>query len=287
MTVEVHQAAEVEELPADEVQQEELTAQDDQQQDAAATEGAAEDAGELVVTLGDEPSPEEDERTAPTWVKDLRKQNRELVRKTRDLESRLQQAQPAPSAVVVGARPTLAACEYDEDRFSAELDAWHARKAAADEQQRNAERQHQAQAEAWNKRLGDYRKQAAALRVPGFDQAEESVKDTLTIVQQGLLIRACKQPALMVAALGNNERKAKELAGIADPIEFVAELARLETQLKTQARKPLTQPERMAPRSSVSGAAAVDDQLAKLQAHAAKTGDRTPVVRYLREKQRA
>jgi hypothetical protein len=43
-------------------------------------------------------------------------------------------------------------------------------------------------------------------------------------------------------------------------------------------------PEKAAPRSSMSGASAVDDQLAKLQAQAEKTGDRTPVVRYLQGK---
>lgn len=252
--------------------------------EASAEEGAAD---ELVVTLGDETPPEEDERAAPAWVKDLRKQNRELVRKTRDLEARLQQTQPAPAAVVLGPKPTLASCEYDEDKFASEMEAWHERKAKADEQQREAQRAQQAQADAWQKRLAEYQKQKTALRVPGIEQAEETIRDTFNTVQQGLLIRACKQPALMVAALGNNERKARDLAAITDPVEFVAELVRLETTVKTQARKPTTVPERTVPRSSVSGAAAVDNQLSKLQAEAAKTGDRTKVVAYLRGKQQA
>lgn len=288
MTAEVVQEAE--DLPTDEAQQEEPTAEGDQPAEGGAESGAeepTEEAGELVVTLGDEAPPEEDEAQQAPWVRKLRQDRRELIRKNRELESRLQQAQPAPAAVVVGEKPTLAGCDFDEDRFSAELGAWHDRKAKAEEQQRNIERQQQAQAEAWNKRLGEYRKQAQGLRVPGFDAAEEVVKDTLSVTQQGLLIRACKTPALMVAALGNNERKARELAAISDPVEFVAEIVRLETQVKTASRKPATPPERMAPRSSVSGAAAVDDQLSKLQAQAARTGDRTPVVQYLRNKQRA
>lgn len=284
MTVETVEPVEVEDLPIA-VQDEQTTATDVAQVDQSTEETPAE--GELVVTIGEEQTPEEDERTAPQWVKDLRRQNKELVRKTRDLESRLQQTQPAPQAVIVGVKPSLKDCDYDEDKYAEQLDAWHARKAKADEQQREAERAQQTQAQAWQKRLGEYERQKLALRVPGIEQAEETIRDTLSVVQQGLLIRACKQPALMVAALGNNERKARELAAIADPVDFVAELVRLETQVKTQSRKPATSPEKMAPRSSVSGAAAVDDQLAKLQEQAARTGDRTPVVRYLRSKQQA
>lgn len=282
-------APETDELPGEqELQQDEAPGDDAQAEGAEGEQAAADEpAAELVVTLGDEQPAEEDERTAAPWVRDLRKQNRELVRKTRDLEARLKQSTPAPAAVIVGARPTLAGCEFDEDRFTAELDAWHGRKAQADEQQREAERAQQQAAQAWERRLGDYRKQAQALRVPGFDAAEEAVKDAFSVVQQGLLIRACKQPALMVAALGNNERKARELAAIADPVDFVAEVVRLEAQVKTQARKPSTAPERMAPRSTANQASAVDSQLTKLQAEAAKTGDRTKVVAYLRGKQAA
>jgi hypothetical protein len=241
----------------------------------------------LIVTIGDEQPAEEDERTAPSWVKELRKSDREKTRRIRELESRLHQAVPAQQAVVAGPRPTLKDFDYDEDKFSAELDAWHSRKSAADEQVREAQRAQQAQAEDWQKRVNNYRAQAAALKVPNFEAAEEVVRDTLSITQQGLIVRACKQPALMVAALGNNTRRARELAEITDPVEFVAELIRTETQLKTQARKPATAPEKQMPRSSMSGAAAVDNQLAKLQEQASKTGDRTQVVRYLQGKRSA
>lgn len=279
--------------------QAEATAEDGESGAAAAEDGAqgaeaaAEDgaADELVVTLGDETPPEEDERAAPAWVKDLRKQNRELVRKTRDLEAKLQQAQPAPVAIEVGPEPDAEAYEtWTQEgaaKFKADWREWMARKTKAEEQQREAQRAQQAQADAWQKRLAEYQKQKTALRVPGIEQAEETIRDTFNTVQQGLLIRACKQPALMVAALGNNERKARDLAAITDPVEFVAELVRLETTVKTQARKPTTSPEHAVPRSSVSGAAAVDNQLSKLQAEAAKTGDRTKVVAYLRGKQQA
>lgn len=285
MPAEIVEDVATEELPADEVEREApATAEGEQPTETTDEKGAeSADDGELVVTLGDEPAPEEDESKAPQWVRDLRKADREKTRRIRELEARLQQAQPAPSQVVVGARPTLAEFDYDEDKFAIALDSWHGRKAQVEAQQREAERQQQAQAEAWQKRLGEYKKQAQALRVPGFEQAEEVVRDVFNTVQQGLLIRACKQPALMVAALGNNDRKARELAAINDPVEFVAEVVRLEAQVKTQARKPATAPERTPPRSSATAAAAIDNQLEKLRQEAARTGDMSPVLAYKRQ----
>lgn len=285
MPAEIVEDVATEELPTDQAEQEEAaTAEGEQQAEESAEKGAEQsDEGELVVTLGEEPAPEEDESKAPQWVRDLRKQDREKTRRIRELEAKLQQAQPQPAAVIVGERPTLAACDYDEDKFAAELDKWHERKAKADRQREEQERLQQAQQEAWQRRLGEYRKQAQSLRVPGFEQAEEAIKDTFSTVQQGLLIRACKTPALMVAALGNNERKARELAAINDPIEFVAEIVRLEAQVKTQSRKPATPPERMAPRSSATSGAAIDNQLEKLREEAARTGDMSKVLAYKRQ----
>ena len=251
----------------------------------APPEQGAEAADDLVVTIGDEPAPtQESENAAPAWLKDLRKSDREKTRRIRELEQRLQQAQPAPQAVVIGPKPSLQGCDYDEEKFAAEFEAWQDRRIKSELNRIESEKASEAQAAEWNKRLNGYQQQKMAIRVPNFDAAEDVVKDVLSVTQQSLLIKACKQPALMVAALGNNERKARELAALSDPVEFVAELVRTEAQLKTQARKPATLPEKSIPRSSMSGAAAVDNQLSKLQEQAARTGDRTPVVRYLQGK---
>ncbi len=295
MPIEITPATETDdELPAGNDAANELPAGDDGEaaageagaEGAAGAEGEAGDGAgdELVVTIGDEAAPIEDEKAAPPWVKELRRSDREKTRRIRELEQRLAAAQPVQPAAVAGPRPTLAGCDFDEDKFSAELDAWHGRKRQAEDSEREAERSKQAHAAAWQKQLDGYKQQAAALRVPNFAAAEEAVKDTFSVVQQGLIIKACKQPALMVAALGSNDRKARELAAITDPVEFTAEIARVEVQLKTQTRKPATLPEKAAPRSSITGASAVDGELAKLQERAAKTGDRTQVVRYLQGK---
>ena len=97
-----------------------------------------EDAGEVVVTMGDEPPPAEEEDTAraPQWLKDLRKSNREKDRVIREREAeiaRLKGSTAQPDAVVLGPKPTLATCDYDEDKYERDLDAWHAAKRADDE----------------------------------------------------------------------------------------------------------------------------------------------------------
>jgi hypothetical protein len=259
---------------------------------AEGAEGAATaeqaDEGELVVTIGDEAPAEEeaDPQQAPAWVKELRKSNREKDRRIRELEAKVATVAPAPVEVVVGLKPTLASCEYDEDKFAADLEAWHDRKRQADEakaQQETASRKSQ---EQWQAKLAGYGAGKTALRVSDFEDAEEQVLQTLNAVQQGIIVQGVKNPALVVYALGKNPKKAKELAAITDPVVFAVAIGELGAQLKVSSRKPATLPEKTAPRSSMSGASAVDDQLAKLQAHAEKTGDRTPVVRYLQGKQK-
>lgn len=266
-----------EELPVEEITAEEPTATAEPEPEA------------LSVTFDGEDEAAKEVEKAPEWVRELRKNDREKTRRIRELEAQVARQQPAQAAVIVGSKPTLQACDYDEDKFAAELEAWHGRKAAADRQAEDARKAQETQAQAWQKVLDRYEgeKREMSIRIPSFREAEEVVKDAFDVTQQSILLKIAKKPALMVAALGNNDRKARELAAIKDPLEFAAAIREAEMQVKTQSRKPSTQPERQLPRSSVAGAAAVDDQLSKLHAEAAKTGDRTKVVQYLRGKRAA
>ena len=81
--------------------------------------------------------------------------------------------------------------------------------------------------------------------------------------------------------------KARELAKITDLPKFIAELVRVETQVKTMPKpKTAPQPERVI-RGSGPLPASSDKQLDRLRAEADKTGDRTKVAAYLRQKQTA
>jgi len=280
----------VDELVVDETTEEQETevAQDAAEVDA--TEDAVSD--EVIVTFGEEPPPPGDEfdgKPAPAWVKELRRENKEKSRRLRELEQQIQQQTKPETAQVLPQKPTLENCDYDADKFEAELESWHDKKRAADELKRKAEAEQDAAKREWQGKLDAYAKAKASLKVADFEEAEETVKSTLSELQQSVILGGAENPALLVAAIGKNSSKAKELAAIKDPVKFAFAVAKLETQLKVTPRNSNTAPppERVV-RGNVAGAATVDNVLEKLREEAARTGDMTKVIRYktqLRTKQ--
>lgn len=296
-------AATEEEALGDELQADD-SADDTENEDASGeTSGAAgetdDDAGdseggetdEIVVSIGDEVDQvEEDEKRAPEWVRELRKSNREKDRRIRELETKVAQAAPVPQAVVVGEKPTLEGCDFDPEKFEQELEAWHNRKREADDQRRQREEQTEQLQAQWQARTDAVSKAASGLKLPDYEDAVMAFEDLFPeMVHRGIIMGGPEDPkasALLRYALGKNPKKAKELAAIKDPVRFAFAIAKMETQLKVTPRKSAPPPERQV-RSSVAGTTAVDNQLAKLQAEADKTGDRSKVAKFLRDRQKA
>ena len=249
--------------------------------EGSADEGAEGEADEVVVTIGDEqPAEQEPEGRAPEWVRDLRKTNRELVRKLRERDAEFERVKGAgqqQAAVVLGEKPTLESCDYDGEKFADALEGWHDRKRQADAQAA-ADRYQQQQAQnAWQAKLDTYGKAKVALKVPDYDDAEATLQDTLSVVQQGIILNGADNAAHVVYALGKSPAKAKELAGITDPVKFAFAVAKLETTLKITTRKTAPAPERQV-RGTVAGAAATmgaNRKLEQLREESRKTGDMT------------
>lgn len=237
--------------------------------EAEAEQPEAEEEGEVVVSFGDD-EPEEQPEAAPAWVKELRKQNRELKAKVKELETVSAPKQQAK------AKPTLEGCDYDADKFEAELLAWNAQRA-------DAQRAEQEAKQAWDARLQTYSEQKQALRVQDYDDAEDAVREVLNVTQQGIILQAADDPAKLVYALGRNPTKAKELAGEKDPVRFAAKVAKMEMQLKVTTRKPAVTPERK-PMGSGSTPTVPAARLDKLKAEAEQSGDWT---KYFAEKRKA
>lgn len=257
----------------------------DGQTQAAATDGEASDESELVVTIGEEsPTSEEDEGRAPEWVRELRKTNRELARKNRELEERLKTGAPAAAATIVGEKPTLEGCDFDSDKFEAELLAWTERKRKAEqeaEQRRKAEQDAEAE---WQARQQAYRTAKADLsaKVRDFEDAEESVKATFDVTQQGVILHGAEKPEVLVYALGKNPKVAKDLAAIKDPVKFAFAVAKLETKLKVTPKKAAPLPEKDR-RGSGPTTGAVGSELERLRAEAERTGDYSKVAAWKRQ----
>lgn len=254
--------------------------------DPQASEGQPDDDA-VVVTIGDEPQPEEDQHSqAPAWVKELRKSQRELQRENRELKAKMEQGSaPKQPEITLGKKPTLEDHDYDAERFEQSLEAWYERKRQVDAQAEKARKDQEAQQAAWQEKLTGYQAAKAALKVPDYEDAEHVATETFSVTQQGVMLQGADNPALVIYALGKNPKKAKELAAITDPVKFAFAVAKLESQLKVTSRKAPPPPEKSI-RGTAPVSGAVDSTLDRLRAEAEKTGDMTKVIRYKAEQRR-
>jgi len=261
-------------------------APDDLEAEAETTEGENDAAPddteeeELIVTIGEETPPQQEEDTkAPEWLRNVRKTNREQAKKIRVLEQQLAQAQPREQTPQLGPKPTLESCDYDADLFERKLDAWKERKIVSDKQQAEARDAEAKRQEFFNSKFEAYtaRKKEVAGKIRDFDDVEETVLHALDDTQRGVVLAHVKDPALLLYAIGKDEKRLAELSKL-PPVEFIFAVARMETQMRTQSRKPASAPETRITGSAPSSGS--ETQLNKLREAAEKTGDYTKVIAY-------
>jgi len=200
-------------------------------------------------------------------IRDLRKANRELAKKISQFERGSR-----PQAVEIGPKPTLESCDYDEDRFEADLENWKALKAQSDRAEQEQAERAQAEAQTWQAVKQAYEADKASLKVSGYAEAEDEVFAALPEQHQALLMKSGKAAPLVVA-LSRNPEKLQELSemNLADAAMMIGEL-RGKLQMKT--RQAPTPERRVAGNAGFSGGTA-DKQLAKLKAKAEQSGDYT------------
>ena len=257
------------------------------QDDGQNAEDGEGESDEVIVSIGEEAPPPEEQTHAPEWVRELRKTNRELQRQNRELQGKLQStAQTETKPVVLGKKPTLEEHDYDADKFEVALADWFDRKRQADEANAKQEAEVMNQQKAWQAKLDGYGKAKAELRVKDFEDAEAVAQELFNITQQGVVLQGADNPALVIYALGKNPKKAKELSDIKDPVKFAFAVAKLEKELKVTNRRAAPPPERIVSGTGrVSGA--VDSTLERLREEAAKTGNYTKVTQYRAQKRAA
>ena len=257
------------------------TDQDDQQ----SGEDQEGDDNEVIVSIGEDAPPPDEQAHAPGWVKELRKANREKEKRIRELEAKLTQT-TEKKPVALGAKPKLEDFDYDADKFESALADWFERKRQADTEAQKLQQAEQAQKQAWQEKLEGYGKAKAELKVRDFEDAEAVAQELFNITQQGVVLQGADNPALVIYALGKNPKKAAELAKIEDPVKFAFAVAKLEKELKVTNRKAAPAPERMISSTGrVSGA--VDSTLERLREEAARTGNMTKVIQYKAQKRAA
>ena len=252
----------------------------------------AEEDGAIDITLGEESlTSDEDTTSAPAWVKDLRKTNRELKKAQKQLERENAQLKQAnnPQQFNLGKKPTFEDFDFDPDRaaeYEAALEDWNMKKQVVDnETQRTQEIQNQ-QNQDLNQKLASYAQAKTELmeksKLSDFAEAEENVMNAFDNSRQAILVKLAKDPALLVYAIGKNPKRADELSKIIDPVEFGFALGQLEKDMKVTKRKAPPAPE-----SKVTGSAPMsgsgDKALERLRADAVKTGNINKVMEYKRQ----
>lgn len=247
-----------------------------------------EDEDQIVISMDGEDLTQEDEeqKHAPSWVKELRKASREKDKKIRELEAKLNAgAAPAAKPLALPAKPKLEDFDYDPDIYEEKLSEWFETKRRHDAQVEASKKAQEDAEKAWQDKLATYGKAKADLKVRDYEDAEAYVQDKFNVTQQGIILQGLENPALVVYALGKNHKKATELAGITDPVRFAVAVGKLETQLKITTRKsPPPPPKTVSGTGRVSGA--VDSTLDRLRAEAEKTGDYTKVLKYKQQKKK-
>jgi hypothetical protein len=261
---------------------------DDQDQENQ-NEDSSEDGEDLIVTIGDGAPTQNNEddfhgKPAPAWVKELRQREREQRKELRELKKQLEQQQkPQQKEITLSKKPKLEDFDYDADEYEKARDAWDDEKRLFERQEERKRAEQEEVDRALEKTYSAYKEKAKALNARDFDDAEYEVQEKFSTTQQGIILTALDDPAKFVYVIGKSPEKLKELASINDPLKFAVAAAKLETQMKVTKRKAATQPERTI-KGSESLSGTIDSTYEKLLAKAEKTGNRTEVIRYLREK---
>lgn len=226
------------------------------------------------------PDQEEDKVPAPQWVKDVRKQNRELKQKLKELESKQTRETTEQEIVTLPKKPTMEDFDYDADDYEKALEEWHDKKRVYESKEQEKARQAEAAQKAWQSTVENYGKSKQSLKVRDYDIAEELVTDNLTIEQQAVILQGAENPAAVVYAIGKNKSHLEELSKIKDPVKFAFAIAKMEGKLKVE-RRSAPEPEKKVQGSA--SASTVDNTLEKLREEATKTGDMSKLMAYKRQ----
>jgi hypothetical protein len=237
---------------------------------------------EETLTFGDEADEQDDDSKL---VKHLRNEIRERDRRLAEAA----RATPREEPVEIGPKPTMAdeGIEFDEDKYDAAMEVWRAAHAGAKRRETTAAEADEEQRREWDARLQKVASEKAALGKADVDDAFETVKAALGEERAAAILYAAEEgnAAKLMYALGKHPARLAELALQTDPVRFVKAVAKLEGQLKvvkgrTRAIDPDT-PERGSARVSSQGK---DKTLEKLEKDAERTGDRTKLISYKRDK---
>ena len=250
--------------------------QDDEQdadgEEAESQDDSADDALDFSFDNDGDSSDPFKGQEAPEWVKKVREENRELKRQLKQRESQQFEQQ------VLREKPTLDDHDYDSDAFEQDYAQWLTEKQQVDAQV-HAERQKYQQYHERYKADVD----AIKAKAPDYDEVELSVVDVLSEQKQGLLQMLVDNPAKVVYALGKNSPAQLERLSKLDDIQFAKQIVLMEQQMSSKTKSRNQNKPKPKTHELEGAAGGADTRLAKLEAEADRTGDRSKVAAYKKQ----
>lgn len=223
--------------------------EDESQDDLEGSETDTQEEEEIEVSFSDS-KPSKTEEGGNSTIRQMRQRIKDLEKQNKQFQSQV--APPIKSKPV---KPSMADPEidYDEEKYSEAMLKFARENADFEREQEEEQNQLQRRQDKFNERQASYVEAKKAFKDDFIEDAESIVRSAFDDSQQSIMLMALSegQSANMVYALGKNPDRLEALSKIKDPIEFTAELVRLEGKIKVSNRKPTTAPEK---RTSANGA---------------------------------
>lgn len=233
----------------------------------------------------DEPVEEEiDGKPAPTWVKELRKNSKEMKRELKRRDAELEelrqrvannQSEPVhqtPVVVQEPVYPTLESVDWDEDKHReavAEYTKQYARFERHKEEQQKTEQMRVLELQS---RLETYKQKRQSVKLKDFAQAEgRAIKQLPSLVQDMILESIDDNPELVVYAIGKNPKLLEFLKTEKNPARIAAKLGWISGKAQIAPRAK----QRVETEPQVRGGGASTHHLDKLHQEAQTSGDWT------------
>ena len=124
---------------------------------------------------------------------------------------------------------------------------------------------------------------AIKAKAPDYDEVELSVVDVLSEQKQGLLQMLVDNPAKVVYALGKNSPAQLDRLSKLDDIQFAKQIVLMEMQMSSKTKSRNQNKPKPKTHELEGAAGGADTRLAKLEAEADRTGDRSKVAAYKKQ----
>jgi len=226
------------------------TETEEDEQEGSETEGSEAEEFDLVLDGDEQAAPKGKKKTvtvpASTLAK-LRETRRDARDKSDELERQLaeykRKEQAAPQPKQAEAMPTLAGCDYDEDQHAQKMSVWYAKQTQNQlrtyQQAQVQEQQESERKQRMEGQISEHFQRAANLKVVGYQESEELVRNTLGHDLTDLMIASLGEGSEKVTYhLGKNPAALQALTQSLqdDPsgLKAMAHLGKLQGKLKLE-----------------------------------------------------